>query len=390
MTVSLVPKEVLESNLATRLEYFETNPVFHHNCDQVLQKLLLAIQFAGDDSLIYLIAPAGTGKTTISRAARAALLETFGHELKHDLNRVLFGYTTLKNSTIPLTWPEVLRTVLYSYDEPLIDRKIAVQGFSSAATQKNKRVSSDRFLQAVLSYQIHRQLLVNFLDNANFLNKIATSRPEWQLDPLIGLCEKVPWVLLGTTALILLRNLSLQLGHRSKDIFFHPYRLTDPTDQSHFVGALKGFEENLPVKEPPDLVSNAAYLMEGSVGSIGLLAEWFRDAMIYAASKESPTIALEHLQQTARSPGVLKEAAKEIAEFEGRLLDIDKTEKEDQFAALYAVEEKWRAKERGKKSTESTPNCATQPAKKRGNSQPGKRKPGRDLIGIPREFRETA
>jgi hypothetical protein len=382
---------VLESDLSTRLKYFNANPVHHHNFDEALGTLMSAIQFAGDDSLVYLIAPAGTGKTAMSRAARTNLLETYGHELEHDLNRVLFGYTSLKNSVIPLTWPEVLRLILDSYGEPLIDRKIAAQGFSFAGTSRDERRSSDRFLQAVLSYQIRRQLLVNFLDNANFLQKISTSKPQWLLDPLIGLCEKVPWVLLGTTTLILHRNLSLQLGHRSKDIFFYPYRLTDPADQSRFVGALKGFEENLPVKEPPDLVSNASYLMEGCVGSIGLLAKWLYEAMVYAASKESPTIALEHLQRTAHSAGILKEAAKEIADFESRLLDIDETEKENQFAALYEVEGEWKKRNRrGKKIADPAVDCAKKNSKKNGNSQPGKRNPGRDLIGIPPELRGTA
>jgi hypothetical protein len=381
------PKEIVGADLKTRLDYFDTNYVYHYNFDNALNELLLVLRNAGKDTLIMLIGPASVGKSAISRAARAALLEDCRAVLEREPSRIASGYTELKSSNILLTWPEVNRTILRSHDEPLVDRKILPLKCLVEETSKNARASSDRFLYAVLSLLMHRKPLAEFLDNANFLNKIATSKPEWLLDPLMALCSLVPWVLIGAPTLLLLRNLNFQLGNRSHDIFLRSYKLTDSTDQRHFVDAVCNLQESLPLRKLPNLLEHADFLMEGCVGCVGLLKKWVRRALIVADSENAVTITLSHLVGTAPSAGNLKEAATEIAWFEERLIKLDEEERVSAFNTLYEVEGKW---EEYRQTLVASGKAGEGAARKKKNGQVGVRKPSRDAVGIPPEFRKTS
>jgi len=384
-----IPDEILAGDIDAKMRYFDLQFVHHHNLDEAVDKLLGKILQAGPDTLIYLIAPGATGKSTAKKATKKALLGKFKDELARDKGRLLFVDYTMRSPNILTTWPEAFRGALYAAGEPLVECKIPLSRFPAELVSPKQRKASDCFHRSYLNLLDNRHPLVAFWDNANFLMKTKSRDTQWLLDPLIGMCESTPHVLIGTPLLLTLRNVTLQVGWRSEDIFLHTYHCSDLTDQKHFALALIGFEEILPVPERPDLVSYIKYLMKGSVGSVGLLRRWLRPALKVALDEKSKTITLKHLERTAHSFGKLKDAANEIATFENTVLNGEKAACEAAMSNLEDVEKQIMAQQAKEAGAEGE-NEKIQPRGTRRKTAVGERAPCRDPIGIPKEFQKSA
>lgn len=218
---------------------------------------------------------------------------------------------------------------------------------------------------------IHRHPDVFFVDEAQHFGKMASGyKLQDQLDCLKSVANMtgILHCLLGTYELLTFRNLSGQLSRRSVDIHFRRYCADNPEDVQAFKSVLLTFQQQMPLAEAPDLVSDWEYFYERTLGCVGILKNWLTRALKDALDREAATVILKDLQKRAWSVAQCQRMFKEIQEGERQLSETE-TDVQNLRSALGL----------GTKPIalpEETPKTTRLPGKV------GKRKPKRDPIGV--------
>jgi hypothetical protein len=384
---SKVPKEILEGSIEQKLSFFDDQYIPHHHLEVALEDLAQKIINAGPETLIYVIGPGGLGKSALKREIIKQLYATFREELEKDTGRTLLVDYEIEMANDTLSWPELLRGLLYACGEPLVERKLATR-IPGAELMRASQLSADRYVRSYKNFRKYRRPLVVIFDDAHNLAKNRSKNQEWVLDPLIGMCRPTPHVLIGAPLLMRLRNLSFQIGHRSSDVFLHSYNCLDEDDQTHYATALLRMEPLIPTAKPPDLVGNVEYLMTGALGLVGFTRRWLRSALELALRRGSSTIELEHLQLTFPEDGKRREAAKEIYQFENELLNGKKEAFDEAMKQFNEVEEKLAAKTKSDAAKRSRGKASAIQARRK-SAAVGKRNPCRDSTEMPEEFQRA-
>jgi hypothetical protein len=107
-------------------------------------------------------------------------------------------------------------------------------------------------------------------------------------------------VLIGTYDLLALQTLNGQVIRRGITLHFPRYRADIPADVLAFQRVLVSFEQQLPVPEPPDLVSLWPYCFERSLGchpqaGTRVLKDWLTRALATALAEDAATVSEAHL-----------------------------------------------------------------------------------------------
>jgi hypothetical protein len=73
-----------------------------------------------------------------------------------------------------------------------------------------------------------------------------------------------------------------------------------------------GFQLHLPLPEVPDLLSNWDYCYERSLGCIGILKNWLRNALADAIAESAVTVGKKHLERRALGVAQCRNILKKI------------------------------------------------------------------------------
>ena len=375
---SSFPPELLSSTYEQKVAYFHAKTVEHPAIKTALNQLLEAIEDALPGALIFLFGPAGVGKSTLLRAAKARIVKRLLDVLQQDLEMIPVVLVQLAIlGSRGFLWTDTFRRLLSGLNEPLIEHKIIPRSKLPAYPVSPSKMTEEKYRIAYETALRHRRPAVVMLDDAQHLNKVGGARLLDQLDCLKTIVGQtnVPHALCGTYELLSLRNLSGQLGRRSIDIHFPRYKFDDE-GQNHFVAALKTFQAHMPVNDPPDLVRHFDYLMSRSVGCIGVLKDWCELALVRALREGASSVTIEHFKKTTFSDDVLAKLCMETLEGEKRLED---------GGSGYSLNLKaLREADSGKKAkTVANPGEEKQKSKPVHKSKPGQRNPARDPIVDP-------
>ncbi len=79
----------------------------------------------------------------------------------------------------------------------------------------------------------------------------------------------------------------------------------------------------IPTDEPPDFLSHWEYLYSRSLGCVGILKNWSRNALGEALNENASTVTLKHLEKRALSVGQCRNILKHIKEGEARYAEIE-------------------------------------------------------------------
>ena len=118
----------------------------------------------------------------------------------------------------------------------------------------------------------------------------------------------------------------------------------------------------MPLTGEPDLVAQAEYFYERSVGCVGVLKDWLTRALAVALENRQETLTMKVLEQQALPTRKLLRMAREIREGEETLTANNRAQTE--LRSLLGM------------STESIAQHLSSSSRK-----VGKRKPVRDLVG---------
>lgn len=301
------PQGVLQQPPQERLAYFKRYTVAHTRMEQVCATLVQAIREPANAAYILLVGPTGVGKTTLRLGVERQLTAALGADLVQDPGRLpVCSTTAVSPDSGTFNWKDYYRRALHALHEPLISDKVGACA-ATASQHPSLRVPAStadaptlrRALEHALTY---RRPLAFFVDEAQHLLKMASGRRlQDQLDCIKSLADHggTTHVLLGTYDLLALRTLSGQVLRRGILCHFPRYRTEVPEDVRAFQRVLVSFEQQLPLRERPDLFGCWPYCFERSVGCVGILKDWLTRALATALAEDAATISPAHLAQHA-------------------------------------------------------------------------------------------
>lgn len=302
------PRHLLDEPAAERISYFENFTTRHPHLDSVYDDLKDALREARPGSLVLIYGAAGVGKTTLLKRVLKHLLEEVLDELEEDRGRIP---AVLIEAVAPesgnYNWLDYYERLLSSMGEPLINRKIAVREpradsvgdkVTAGGSSKNGRA----LRLAVEGVLCHRKTGTLLLDEAQHLAIISSGRKvSDQLNTIKSLANmtETTHVLAGTYELMLFRNLSGQLSRRSIDLHFRRYHANIPEEREEFINVLYTFQQQLPLPETPDLVSNWDYFYERTIGCVGVLKCWLLRALIVSINGGKQSLTRQIIEKRA-------------------------------------------------------------------------------------------
>ncbi len=327
-----------------RLQAFKRT-IAHPHLQAADKALRERIQEPGGASLVNVYGPARVGKSTMkNHVIRTIILEMLPL-LEQDRERVpLLSLVPRPPLNGSFSWKDFFQTGLVAFDEPLIDRKIALDtedddeqvGAARLGESRIKRKppegTKDALRQSFETAAKRRRPVAIFIDEAQHLGIVSGMRQlKIQLECIKALADATGAiiVLIGTYELLPLRNLSAQLIGRSLDIHFPRYRSTGK-ELSQFQNVLRTFQDALPFVEETDiLLKHWEFCYERSVGCVGNLRLMLVRAVHAALWANTKTLSWNHLKTHAFSEAESFEMMREAYEGERELAS-----KPDQHAKL--------------------------------------------------------
>ena len=98
--------------------------------------------------------------------------------------------------------------------------------------------------------------------------------------------------LIGTYDLLTLHDIGDQLSRRSLYIHLPRYDAQFIEDREDWESIAWNFQAQIPILEEPDFASNWEYLYERSLGCVGILKNWTRNAFADAMEDKAKTVTL--------------------------------------------------------------------------------------------------
>ena len=320
------PPELLSQPPATRLAYFRDKVVAHPHLKETHQRLWQAIQQPSGISLIFVFGPTGVGKTTLRCRLVQQLWEAGQPAIEQDPGHIpVVGLEVAVADADSFRWRDYYQRALVALDEPLIDHKILP---THVLRERVELKDSGRYkvtseLRWALEQALrHRRPTAFIVDEAQHFKRIASGRRLLdQMDTLKSLANLTgtTHVLIGTYELLGFAQLSAQLDRRSCEIHFPRYHIDIPEEMLAFKRILLTFQRHLPLTGEPDLVAQAEYFYERSVGCVGVLKDWLTRALATALEEGQETLTQTVLEQQSLPTRKLLRMAREIREGEETL-----------------------------------------------------------------------
>ena len=363
------PSELLSQPPAARLAYFQHKVIAHPLLQETHKQLGQAIQQPGHASLIFVFGPTGVGKTTLRCRLEQQLWEAGRTAMEQDPGHIpVVGLEVAVADADSFRWRDYYQRALMASDEPMIDHKILLDPIPDKRAElrnsgHHKVTSELRWaLEQTLRY---RRPVVFIVDEAQHFKRIASGRRLLdQMDTIKSLANLtgVPHVLIGTYELLSFAQLSAQLDRRSCEIHFPRYHIDIPEEMLAFKRVLLTFQRHLPLVGEPDLVSQAEYCYERSVGCVGVLKDWLTRALAAVLEDGQEALTKTTLERQALPTRKLLRMAREIREGEETLSANSRAETELHSLLGMSIE-------------------SAEPPRSTSRRAVGKRNPVRDLVG---------
>jgi energy-coupling factor transporter ATP-binding protein EcfA2 len=368
------PHELLEKSKEERFAYFKEYITEHPILDDVLAKLMRAINLPKSGQIIFVFGPTGVGKTTLIQSFSKKLIEKYLDEMERDnafipLISVEAPMPTVGN----FNWADLFSDILEQLNEVSKDLQF-FRGSKNVVDEERKkffkRFGYSRYSK--LRFTVEKSLearksKVITIDEAQHLAVLASARKlldQPNTVKSIANRTETAHILFGNYDLLLLNNLNGQLSRRTEDIHFSRYAYEEE-DIKSFKNIVWTFQNHLPTQQTPNLLGAWEYLYERSLGCVGILKEWLDRAFKLMLDDDDEELTVRHLEATALSESKCITIVNEIIAAEEKL---SKTfEGEDSLKGILLKDKKDKALSKKKNTRKGT--------------QVGVRKPRRDQIG---------
>src|SRR6266540_5344513 len=382
MAAKSKPTQTAPELLTNFKQYTMAHPKLKSMHEQVLQ----AIREPAGSSLLFILGPTGVGKTTlISRLMRQVTLDLLP-ELEQDRERIaVAGIEAEAPPQGNYDFKQHFKRSLKALNEILIDYRFDLSWQVPEARRNGSIIIHARTTAGALRGSLEdslkrRRPAAFFIDEAHHLGKVSGGRKfQDHLDVIKSLANtaEILHILVGTYELQLLLNLSDQLSRRSRTFHFERYRSGQTSDVKSFQNIIWNFQHRLPFSEQRDLREHSQYLMERSLGCVGILKGWIVRAADAALDKGAVTLTIDHLKQYEPADAEWRSIATSMLEGEEAL-----GESEAELESLrFRLQQNISATKANRQK--KTPGVANRAQENSGRSglRPGERRPRRDPVG---------
>lgn len=284
----------------------------HRRFSEILKQIEAAILFPPDSNLLFVVGPAGVGKTRLIHAIKKLVTLMIKTQALEDPGCIPYISVTAPVPEIGRSFP--WNSLFHSY----LDELKAPLPSSKLASPKHFDVDPRRGVEhAAINALKHRKPRVVLVDETNHF---ATSRNEKvlfdQTNRLKAFATQsgVLHICVGTYELERMAYLSGQLARRCTILHFNRYRLNSEVDRGCFKYAIEDIQKHIPLALELDLTTHAQFLHEGSAGCVGNLKNWLERALTVAYTESRSAICLEDLKlaaQSQRSRSIMESEAQE-------------------------------------------------------------------------------
>ena len=388
------PLELLDASKKQRLDYYDNYTMAHPLLDKAFEALKPLIRHCGETQLILIVGPTGVGKTKLRQLAEKWIIEELWESIQTNPGHIAVANVeaVLQKSGL-FNAKDHLKRCLYALHEPevFIKNKINYGVDGVYRTEEGKLAIKSRILETDLGWALeqalkHRHPQIFFIDEAHHMLTVASGRKLTEVPEAIKSLSNRTGVLhglIGTYKMLDLNDIGDQLSRRSIYIHLPRYDAKYSEDIEDWQSIIWNFQTQIPIKEEPDFESHWEYLYARSLGCVGILKNWTRNAFADAIEEDANTVTLKHLEQRALAVGQCKEILKKIQEGEERYEQIEGDFNELHNALGLNLEPISRKNKLSKSSEKNSEAEADSPSKK--NKNVGLRKPTRDPIGTERD-----
>lgn len=319
------------------------------------------------EGIIIVAGSTRVGKTTLLQGViNSILLENLA-EMEKDPGFLPAAWIEAYAYKRGYKWADHWHGCLEALNEPLIKHKIAGYNITpdrnaSHASANHKYEREDILRRSFENAAKHRRTHVFGVDEAQSI-VIGSSkdmhRSNVEVIKSVANTSKALHILCGNYDVLELYNLSGQIGARTgRPIHFSRYSTSSTEDLISFAAVVADLTSMMPVPEPPTFTGIMDYLVDRSLGLIGLLNIWFSDALGDVLEHGRKTVTQDDLEKHEPPEEVLDRISKEIIIGEHRL-----EQNGNKFALIKArmsaggkfKEEKWKEEQSHSPTNTDTP-----------------------------------
>lgn len=369
------PEHLVNSGKNEKIAYFNEGFVLNHRMIEIVHRTLLLDFVDSREHLIALVTgPTGVGKSRLSRAFLSDLYKTYdGVSDDHVITELPAIWVEAPvHSSTSFAWKDFyvrILDALYEMGNLRIYGKPRVEGLDKGRVFSGKNRTEADVRKDVEERLKDLNTVFILIDEVQHIFKYGGKTGEKNLDILKSLsnitgCRIVGF---GTYESSFTIQRSAQLARRTKLIEFPPYNATEAVSWKKFVSAYIGLLAHIPMQLDERLSNEVDAMFVGSCGCVGILKEWCQRAMTRALTQKDEVLGFEHFMATRLSAKDLRDIAEEIKE--GRALFAEPDD--DEIIALLGGFNSSRV---GRKQEVPKERIKTK-------TKPGKRRPGRDVVG---------
>lgn len=326
------PTALLTQSTTKKLLYFDNYTMAHPRLEEAFNFLKLAVSNSSESRIIFIYGPTGVGKTTLRLLIEKWLVESNLPQLEIDPGCLPFASVeaVVQKSGI-FNSKDHIKRCLFALNEPLIEHKIDYGTRGIYRNNSGQIVIESKVIETDLGWALeqalkHRKPKIFFIDEAHHMLMVASGRKLTDLPEAIkSLANRTGVVhgLVGTYELLTLHDVGDQLSRRSVYLHFPRYHADIEQDREVFQSVVWGFQLRMPLQQEPDLVSHWDYCYERSLGCVGILKNWFQNALFDAINEGSDSVELKHLERRALSVAQCRNILKKIKEGENNQAQIE-------------------------------------------------------------------
>jgi AAA domain-containing protein len=371
---------------AESLAAFKLYTMSHPKLKAMHEQVWRAIREPGGASLFFILGPTGVGKTTLVSRLMQQLTRDLQPQLEQDHERMAVAGIEAEAPTHGnYDFKQHFKRSLKALNEILIEYKLDLS-WQSLETRKqgsiiiNAKTNAGALRGSLEDSLKRRRPTAFFIDEAHHLGKVSGGRKfQDHLDVIKSLADTTETlhVLVGTYELQSLLNLSDQLSRRSLTFHFERYRPSRPADIKVFQNIIWNFQQRLPFPDQQDLREQSEYLMERSLGCVGILKGWIVRAADAALDGRVKTLTIDLLKRHEPTNAEWKSIATTLLEGEEAMRE---SEAEIESLRLRLRQESSSAKARKSKRVMLAAEQRAQ-SQARPSRHPGERLPRRDSVG---------
>ena len=365
---------------------FKQYTMAHPRLKEMHEQVLCSIYEPGGVSLLFILGPTGVGKTTLISRLMQQLTSDLRAELEQNRERIAVAAIEAEAPALGnYDFKQHFKRSLKAMGEILVDYRLDTHRHTLEARQQGLIIVHGTTTAAALRGSLEESLkrrrpVAFFIDEAHHLSKVTGMRKfQDHLDVIKSLANTTQTlhVLVGTYELQVLLNLSDQLSRRSRTFHFERYRSGQSSDVRIFQNIIWNFQQRLPFSKQQDLRQHSEYLMERSLGCIGILKGWFVRAAGMALEEKADSLTPSHLKKHQPTDAEWRSIATALLEGEESLRDSGA----EIESLRLRLQEEVSATNEGRKAEALNGLRQTSESQSRSPRPPGKRRPHRDPIG---------